>query len=98
MIDAPGIGPRGDHARGEERLDLGAPKQPAVDLGVVERADPDAVAAEDQRARLAVPERDGELPPRLVEHPFAQVLVEVDPGLGVATGREPMAARQELPT
>ena len=50
-----------DHPRGQQRLDLRAPEQPAVDLGVVERADADPVAAQDQGPVVAVPERDGEL-------------------------------------
>ena len=39
-----GIRTCGHHARGENRLDLRSPEEPAVDLGVIERADPDAVA------------------------------------------------------
>ena len=58
------VWPRGDHARGEQGLDLRAPEQPAVDLGVVERADADPVAAQDQGAAVPVPERDGELAAR----------------------------------
>ena len=65
-------------------------------LGVIERADADAVAAEDQGAVGTVPERDGELAARLGEHPFAVVLVEVDPGLGVAAGAERVAAGEEF--
>ena len=49
------------------------------------------------RVRLvAVPERDGELAAGLGEHALAAVLVQVDPGLGVASGRQPVAACQEL--
>ena len=58
---------------------------------------PDPVAAQDQRPRLAIPERDGELAPRLVEHRLAVVFVEMDPRLGVAARRQAMPAGQELP-
>ena len=96
VIDPLRVGPRLDQPRGQQRLDLRAPEQPAVALGVVERADAHAVAAQDQRPVGAVPERDGELAPGLLEHPLAAVLVEVDPGLGVAAGRQPVAAGQQL--
>ena len=51
MIDAARIRPGGDQPRGQNRLDLRAPDQPAVGLGVVERADPDPVSAQDERSR-----------------------------------------------
>ena len=71
VIDAANVGLRPDHSRGQQGLDLRAPEQPAVDLGVIERADAHTVAAQDQGPAGAVPERDGELAPRLGEHPFA---------------------------
>ena len=95
VVDAPRIGPRRDQPRGQQRLDLRAPEQPAVGLGVIKRADPDPVAAQDQCARVAVPERDGELAAGLRKHPLAMVFVEMDPGLGVAAGRQRGARAQE---
>ena len=80
----------------QERLDLRTPEEPAVALGVIERADSDAVAPQDQCAVGPVPERDGEITPRLLEHPLAPILVEVHPRLGVATGRQGVPPRQEL--
>ena len=88
----PGI----DHPRSEERLDFRAPEQPAISLRVVERADTDPVAAEDQRPRLCGPRRDGELAAGLLEDALAMIFVEMDPQLGVASGRQPVAARQQL--
>ena len=96
VIDSPGIGPGHDQSRRQQRLDLRAPQEPAVALGVIERADPHPVAAQDQRPLAAVPERDGELSPSPGEHPLAQVLVQVDPRLGVAPRRQVMAPRQQL--
>ena len=96
VIDAPGIGTSRDQAGCQQRLDLRRPEQPAVDLGVVERANADAVAAKDQRPVVPVPERNGELAARLLEHRLAAVLVEMDPGLGVAASRQPVPARQQL--
>ena len=92
VVDPFGIGPGGDQARSQQRLDLRAPEQPAIDLGVIERADPDPVAAEDQGPVVPVPERDGELAPGLLEHALAEIFVEVDPGLGVAPRGQAVAA------
>ena len=83
-VDALAVGACLDHPRGQKRLDLRAPEQPAVDLGIVQRADSDPVAAQDQRPRLAVPEGDGELAAGPSKHLLAQVFVEVDPELGIA--------------
>ena len=96
VVDALDVGPGLHHARGEQGLDLGAPEQPAVGLGVVERADAHAISSQDEGAAGPIPERDGELAAGLGEHAFAQVLVEVNPRLGVAAGGEPVAPRQEL--
>ncbi len=96
MIDPPRIRPGRDHARGQEGLDLRAPQEPAIDLGVIERADPHAVTPQDERPVVPVPERNGELPPSPGEHPFAQVFIEVGPGLGVAPGLEPVPAREQF--
>ena len=95
-VDPLAVGPGVDHPRGEDRLDLRAPDQPAVDLGVVQRADAHPVAAQDQGPLLAVPERHGVLAARLLEHPLPQVLVQVDPEFGVAARGERMPARQQL--
>ena len=96
QVDALGVGPRGDQSRGQQRLDLRAPEQPAVGLGVIQRADPHAVAAQDQRPLVPVPERDGELAPRLLEEPLAEIFVQVGPQLGVAPRGQPVPARQQL--
>src|SRR5271157_2840637 len=96
VIDAAHVRLRSDHCRGQEGFDLRAPEQPAVNLGVMERADAHTVPTQDQGPAGAVPERDGKLSPRPDEHRFSQVLVKVDPRLGVAAGRQPMPPRQEI--
>ena len=62
----------------------------------MQRADPDPVAAQDQRPRLAVPEGHGELAPGLREHPFAEILVKMHPELGVAAGGRGCGRAQKL--
>src|SRR5271157_2016806 len=96
VIDAANVRLRPDHCRGQQGLDLRAPEQPAVNLRVMERADAHTVPTQDQGPAGAVPERDGKLSPRPDEHRFSQVLVKVDPRLGVAVGRQPMSPRQEI--
>ena len=45
MVDPTRIGPGGHQARGEDGLDLRAPDQPAVGLGIIQGADADPIAA-----------------------------------------------------
>ena len=61
VVDAPDVRPRLDQPRCEQRLDLRPPQEPPVPLGIIEGADAHAIPAEDQRSRVPVPERDGEL-------------------------------------
>ena len=96
VVDSLDVGADRDHSRRQDRLDLRTPKEPAVALGVVQRADPDAIPAQDEGPGLPVPERDGELAAGMGEHPLAVVFVEVDPGFGVAPGLEGVAAGQEF--
>ena len=72
------------------------PQQPAVVLGIKQRADADAVAREHQLAFALVPERDGELSLGLEKHALAELFVEMDPGFGVAMRGEPMAALEQF--
>ena len=96
QVDAHRVRPRRDQPRGQQRLDLRAPEEPAVDHRVIQRADAHAVTSQDQGPRVPVPERDGELAPSLVEDPFAVIFIEVHPQLGVATGGQPMPPRHQL--
>ena len=96
QVDAHRVRPRRDQPRGEQRPDLRAPEQPAVGHRVIERADAHAVAAQDQRARVPVPDRDGVLAPRLFEDRLAVILVEVGPQLGIAARGQAMPARDQL--
>ena len=96
VVDSFRVGSRANESRSQERLDLRPPEQPAIAFGVVKRAYADTVAAEDQGSTGPVPERNGELAARLLEHPLAEVLVEMDPSLGVTARRELVAARQQV--
>ena len=96
QVDSLGVGPRGDQSRCQERLDLRAPEQPAVGLGVIKRADADPVPTQDDRSIVPVPERDGKLAAGLFEETLAQVFVEMSPELGVAPRRQPVASRQQF--
>ena len=96
VVDPFWVGDRPHQPRGEQRLDFGTPEEPAIALGVVERADAHAVAPKDQGTVRPVPKRDRELAARLLKHPLAEVFVKMDPCLGVATGCELVAACQEI--
>lgn len=95
VIDRAVIDLASDHPAREQALDLRAPEEPALGLGDVERADPRAVAGQDQGARARVPQRDGELPPRVLEHAPAVLLPEVRPQLDVAARPQLMPAGRE---
>ena len=56
MVDPSRIGPGGHQSRGQDGLDLRAPEQPAVGLGVIEGADADPIAPENERAGVAIPQ------------------------------------------
>ena len=61
VVDPVQVGLGGDHAGGEERLDLRGEEEPVALAGPVERGDAEAVAPEEQAGAADVPERHGEL-------------------------------------
>ena len=81
----------------QQRLDLGGEREPAALLGVEQRLLPELVAREQQPAVAPVPEREREHPAQPLEHPLAEVLVQVHEDLGVRPGPELMSRRRQLP-
>ena len=96
IVECPHVGRRPNHARSEQRLGLGGPEQPAVLARVIERRDAGSVAAQQQLSPAAVPQSGGKLPPGIFKHALALLFVQMDPGLCVAVGREPVPALEEL--
>ncbi len=87
-----------DDAGGEQRLDLRSEKQPIARFDVMQRLDARAVAREQQRLFVPVPERDGEHAAQPFERGRTPFLVGVNDRLGVARRVENVARRfQPLP-
>jgi hypothetical protein len=74
-----------------ERLGLGREVQDAVDLGVHERLDPEAVAGGEQLAPALVPDRVRVHAPQFVQRAVAPAAVGGEDDLGVAVGLEVLA-------
>ncbi len=89
-----------DQAGSEQALDLGGEQQPVAIRGVldgpVQRADAEAVPAQDQALLPGVEEGDGELAAQPGERLLAVVFPQVRYDLGVAVSAEAMAERLEL--
>ncbi len=80
----------------QERLPFGAEDQVAVGLGEEQRANAEAVAREEQLARLSIPDRDREVAVEAVEAPRSPLLVRVSDDLGVGRRREHVPERAQL--
>ena len=92
------LGPRGARQprEGEQRLDLGGAHEGAPDARVVEGLDAEPVAAHQQPAARAVPEREREHAAQALHTCLAPFLVGMHDALGVAAGAVAMAASFEL--
>ena len=66
-----------------QRVELGGERELAVDVAVVERLDPEAVAREHEPLAARVPDRDREHPAQPLREPEIPLLVGVDDRLGV---------------
>ena len=80
----------------EEGPELRRKQQPAIDLGVIERLDPDPVSGQEQLSSAVVPEREGEHATQIVDTPRPVFLVQVHDRLGVARRPEPVTAGLEV--
>ena len=96
VVDAASIRHRAEHTGSEQALDLGCPEQPAVAFRVVKRTDTGTIAAEKQRARVAIPNGDRELARGLAEHRVAVLFIEMYPRFGIAMGGELMTAIEQV--
>ena len=96
VVDAAAVGAGVDHAGGQQSLDLRGEQEPLAGRGLlpgpIERADAEAVAAQDESLSLLVPQGNGELAAQVLEHPLLVVLPGVRDDFGVAVGAELVAA------
>ena len=83
---------------GEDGLHLAGEVEPPGVLARVERPDAERVAREDEPARAAVPQRDGELPVEPCEGVVAPRFVRVDDDLGVAPRPETVPEATSVPS
>jgi hypothetical protein len=74
-----------------QRVELGRERELAVDVAVVERLDPEAVAREHELLLPRIPDRDGEHPAQPLEEAETPLFVAVHVHLGVALGAEGVA-------
>ena len=79
---------------GQQRLHLGGEVEDAVDDRVVERLDPEAVARDEERLRLLVPEREREHAAQPLEAALAPLAVGAQDHLGVGARAEAILAEQ----
>ena len=82
--------------RFEQRLDLRAEKEAAVDHGIVQRLDADAVARDQERARTHVPDREAKHPSQPPDRRHAPLFVRVNDRLRVSRRIEPVSCLLEL--
>ena len=80
----------------EERLQLGAEQQRAVELGVVQRLLAEPVPCEQQAPPPRVPDGEGEHPVQALRAVDARLLVEMDERLRVAVRAEDVSAGLQL--
>jgi hypothetical protein len=80
----------------QQRLNLRGEGQVAVLQRVVQRADADAVAGDEERAPLLIPDGEDKLPVEQVEAGRPHLLVEVDDDLGVGLGCQLVPLLQQL--
>src|SRR5262245_37194903 len=62
---------------GQQRLDLGGKKQAVSRLSVVERADAETIAREEQLVLWCIPDGEGPLPVEPLDAAFAFFLIEM---------------------
>src|SRR5207302_7375094 len=79
-----------------QRAELGGKRQLSVDVTVVERLDPEAVAREDEPLPRCIPDRNGEHSAQPLRERIAVLLVEVEQDLRVAVRAKAMAGALEL--
>ena len=81
----------------EQRFQLGSEQQRAVgQQRVMQRLHPEAVAREEQRLPVAIPQREREHAAQALDTILAPGFPGVDDRLGVAPGTEPVAQRRQL--
>ena len=94
FLDGAGVDIALEAAVGEQRLEFGAEEEGAVvEQGVEQRLDAEAVAGEEKRFAVAVPEGKGEHAAETVDAFFAPGFPGVDDDFGVAAGVEGVAER-----
>jgi len=83
-------------ARRQQGLDLRPENQRSVSHSVIQRADAQPVAGQEQFTPAFIPDGDGELSVEMPETVGAKVLVEVNDNLGIRRGAEAMSPRLQL--
>jgi len=96
VVHGGGAQPAPDRGMRQQRLQLRAPDELAVDLGEEELLDADAVAGQQQTLTPIIPDREGEHAAQMGDAVVAPLLVGVDDRLGVGRGGEPVAVGLEL--
>ena len=85
-----------DFRKRKNRLQLRRESDPVLGLGVVKRFDSQAIARQHEALLPDVPDGEGEHAPQVIDAAWAVVLVQMNDGLGVALGAEPMAVSHQL--